>query len=365
MSPILQTGHERVASVLFYGVVLILAYLVFRVFQPFLVPLGWAAVFVVVFHPLQVWLERRMGPAAAAGMSTAVVTLILIVPALLLSAAFVREGIEAVQSMQSALAEGRLPWVQRGWNWLQQHLPGDEPADMAALARDYGQRLAGFLAAQAGAVVRNVLGFLFDLFVMLFAMFFLFRDHSALVEGIQRILPFEPKQTRRMLLQTRDLIQASVTSSLIVGAVQGLLGGVTFALLGITGALFWGVLMVFCALIPLLGTGIVIAPAVIWLLIEGQWVKAAVLAGVGAGVIGLADNFLRPLLISGRARLSGLVIFVSVLGGIAVFGMLGIVLGPIVVAAAASLLDAYTMESELAPPAESEPVGQGRSAVVE
>jgi predicted PurR-regulated permease PerM len=353
MPPIFETGRERIAGVLFYGVVFTLAYLVFLVFEPFLVPLGWATVFVVVFHPLQNWLERRMRPGAAAGLSTAVVTVILIVPALLLSAAVVREGIEAMQSIQSALSEGRLPWVQRGWDWLQQHLPEGQPADMAALTRDYGQRLAGFLAARATAVVRNVLGFLFNLFVMLFAMFFLFRDRAVLLQGIERLLPFGPEQTRQILLQTRELIQASVTSSLIVGVVQGLLGGITFALLDITGALFWGVVMVFCALIPLLGTGIVIVPAVIWLLVEGQWAKAAVLAVVGAGVIGLADNFLRPMLISGRARLSGLVIFVSVLGGVAAFGMLGIVLGPIVVAAAASLLDAYTTEPELVSSADS------------
>lgn len=346
----LQSERERVTTVLFYGIVLLLAWMVFRIFHPFLVPLGWAAVFVVVFHPLQDRLEQRMNRSAAAGVSTAVVTLILIVPALLLAAAFVREGIEAVRSIQAAVAEGRLPWVQRGWEWVQQRMPGDTSADLVGLVRDYGERLAGFLASQAGAVVRNVLGFFFNLFVMLFAMFFLFRDRKALLEGIRSILPFDTRQTNRMVDQTGDLIQASVTSSLIVGAVQGLLGGVTFALLGITGAFFWGVVMVFCALIPLLGTGIVIGPAAVWLLIDGQWVKAAILAGVGAGVIGLADNFLRPALISGRARLSGLTVFISVLGGVAAFGMLGLVLGPIVVAAAISLLQVYTGVEAVAEP---------------
>jgi predicted PurR-regulated permease PerM len=144
-----------------------------------------------------------------------------------------------------------------------------------------------------------------------------------------------------MIEQAGELIQASVTSSLIVGAVQGALGGITFALLGIDGAIFWGVVMAFCALIPLLGTGIILGPAVVWLLIQGSFVKAGILAAVAVGVIGLADNFLRPILIGNRAQLGTLLIFISVLGGISAFGMVGLVAGPIVMATALSVANAY------------------------
>lgn len=341
---------------LFYGVVLLLAYLVFRIFQPFLVPLGWATVFVVVFYPWHRWLEQRWGRTAAAAASTVVVTLILIVPSLLLMTAFVHEGVEALRNIQQAVEQGRLPWVQRIWQWVQERVP-QVAVDPGTLARD----AAGFLAARMSAVLRNVAVFLFDLVVTILAMFYLFRDAGSLVAGLRRALPFEETQRELMIRQAHELIQASVTASLIVAAVQGALGGVMFALLGIGSPVFWGVVMAFLSLLPLVGAWIVWLPAAGWLIANGELGKGLLLVALGAGVVGMADNVLRPLLISGRARLSGLVVFVSVLGGIAVFGMLGLVLGPIVVATAAGLLEAYTRQPEQ-PVA---PVGRNRSTVLE
>jgi len=134
-----------------------------------------------------------------------------------------------------------------------------------------------------------------------------------------------------------------------VAVVQGFLGGVAFAVLGIGAPVFWGVVMAFFALIPLLGTGIVLGPAIVWLLLNGAWTKAAILAVLSFFVIGMVDNFLRPILVSGRAQMSALVLFMSVLGGIGVFGMLGLVMGPIVVATAASVMDVYIRHSEPSP----------------
>lgn len=350
------SGSERVASVLFYGVVLLLAYLVFRVFQPFLVPLGWATVFVVVFYPLHRWLEQRWGRSAAAAVSTVAVTLILIVPSLLLMTAFVHEGVEALRNIQQAVEQGRLPWVQTIWQWVQERIP-QVAADPGTLARD----AAGFLAARLSAVLRNVAVFLFDLVVTILAMFYLFRDAGPLVAGLRRALPFDETQRERIIRQAHELIQASVTVSLLVAAVQGALGGLMFALLGIDSPVFWGVVMAFLSLLPLLGAWIVWLPAAGWLIANGELGKGLMLVALGAGVVGVADNVLRPLLISGRARLSGLVVFVSVLGGIAVFGMLGLVLGPIVVATATGLLEAYTRQQDQT----VAPVGRNRSTVLE
>ncbi|MCL6481770.1 MAG: AI-2E family transporter [Firmicutes bacterium] len=357
MSTNLVTGRERVASVLFYGVMGLLAYLVFRIFQPFLVPLGWAVVFVVVFYPWHRWLERRWGRSASAAVSTVAVTVILIVPALLLMTAFVHEGVEALRNIQQAVEQGRLPWVQKTWQWMQDRVAPQVAVDPDTLVRD----AAGFLAARLSAVLRNVAVFLFDLVVTLLAMFYLFRDAGPLVAGLRRVLPFEEKQREQILRQAHELIQASVTVSLIVAAVQGALGGVVFALLGIGSPVFWGVVMAFLSLLPLVGAWIVWLPAAVWLIANGELGKGLLLVALGAGVVGTADNVLRPLLISGRARLSGLVVFVSVLGGIAVFGMLGLVLGPIVVATAAGLLEAYTRQQEPA----AAPVGHNRSTVLE
>lgn len=359
--------RERMATAFFYAVLILLAYLVYRVFEPFLVPLGWAIVLVVVFHPLYVRLERRWGANRAAAATTLGVTLLLIVPTLLLMTAFVREGADAARTIQHAFVEGKLPWVPRAWEWVQQRMPGDAAAtpDLATRAREAAERVAGFLASQLGAVLRNVAAFLFDLFVVIFAMFYLFRDAGAIVRGMRRVLPFDEEHREHLIAQARDLIFASVTSSLIVAAVQGFLGGLAFAVLGLGAPVFWGVVMGFFSLLPLVGAWLVWIPAAIWLAVNDQMARGVILV-IGAILVVTVDHFLRPALISGRARLSGLVVFISVLGGIGVFGMLGVILGPIVVATAASVLDVYTHRKEK--PREAEPgemLLRGRNAVLE
>jgi predicted PurR-regulated permease PerM len=341
-----STGRERVAGVLFYGVVLLLGYLVFRVFQPFLVPLGWAAVIVVVFHPAHARLAARFGPTGGALASTAAVTAILIVPAILLMTAFVREGIEAVRAIQKGVAAGQFAFVERAWEWIQQQTPGEGPADIVTMVREAGERVANLLASKAGAVLRNVVLFVFDLVVTIFATFYLFRDGEKMMAAIRRTLPFEKPYREQMIHQARELIYASVTSGMIVAAVQGLLGGILFAAVGIGSPVFWGVVMGFFSLLPLVGPWLVWGPAAIWLLASGEFGRGLLLVGIGAGVVSMVDNFLRPALISGRAQLSGLVVFISVLGGIGVFGMLGVVLGPIVVATTYGVLEAYTRREE-------------------
>jgi len=337
-----SNAAQRLTPVLFYGVVLLLAYLVFRVFRPFLVPLGWAGVLVVVFYPWHARLEKRWGQTRAAAVSTLGVTLILIVPALVLMTVFVREGVEAARGIQRAVAEGHLPWVQRAWEWIAQRAPGEGLNDLPTLVRQSAERVAGLLASKLGVVLRNVGMFLFDLFVTLFALFYLFRDAGAIVGGMRRVLPFEEAHRDQMIAQAQKLIFASVTTSLAIAALQGLLGGIAFALVGLAAPLFWGVVMAFFSLLPVVGAWVIWVPATMWLMATGNWGRGLALAAICAGVVGTVDNLLRPLLLSGRTRLNGLLVFISVLGGIIVFGMLGVVLGPIVVATAAGILEAYT-----------------------
>lgn len=360
--------REQLSTAVFYAVLVLIAYLVYQVFRPFLVPLGWAGVLVVVSYPWHERLERKWGATRAATFSTLAVTLILIVPALLLMSVFVSEGIDAAGTIQQAFVEGRLPWIQRVWDWIRQRTTGEVAGapDLTSLAREAAERVASFLASKLGAILRNAVVFFFDLFVMIFALFYFFRDASTIVRGMRSLLPFEVEHREHLIHQARELIFASVTSSLIVAAVQGLLGGVIFAALGLGAPVFWGVVMAFFSLLPLVGAWVVWVPAAIWLMVNDQMIRGLVLVGLGAGVVGTVDNFLRPALISGRARLNGLAVFISVLGGIGVFGMLGVILGPIVVATAASVLEVYTRRRE--PPAEAGPgetLRRSRGAVLE
>jgi predicted PurR-regulated permease PerM len=335
------SSQKRLGAALFYGIVILLAYLVFLVFDPFLVPLAWAAVLVVVSYPAYEWLARRWGPVMAAIVSTLGVLLILIVPTLLVMVAFVRQGVGAVQSIQLQVANGHFNWVNDLWARFQDMFPDAGSEDLATSLRHYGELAAGFVAARLGTILRNTAVFVFHLGVTILAMFYLYRDGASMVTRLREILPFEMAHRDRMLDDARNLIFASVTSSLVAAAAHGALGGIAFALTGIKAPIFWGVMMGFFSFVPLVGSALIWVPVSISLMASGHWGRGIVLVIFCAVIVSGVDNVVRPWLISGRAEMGGLVIFISVLGGITVFGMLGVVLGPIIVATAASLLDLY------------------------
>jgi predicted PurR-regulated permease PerM len=336
-----QSTQKRLGTVLFYGIVIALAYLVYLVFQPFLVALGWAAVLVVVCYPAYARLARWWKPTAAAVVATAGVTLILIIPILIVMSAFVREGLDTGRAIQLEIATGHFAWVNGLWIRIQQRFPEVNIPDPLTLLHRYADQGAGYLAARLGVVLRNTAVFLFHLGVTILAMFYLFRDGASIVDRFRELLPFEEAHRGRMLRETKDLILASVTSSLAGAVAQGLLGGLAFALTGIHSPVFWGVMMGFFSLVPVVGSSLIWVPAAISLVVGGHIVRAILLALLCCVIVGMVDNVVRPWLISGRAHMGGLVVFISVLGGIGIFGMLGVVLGPIVVATAASLLDLY------------------------
>jgi predicted PurR-regulated permease PerM len=335
------TLQKRLGGLLFYGLVLLLAYFIYTIFEPFFVPIGWAAVLVVVSYPAYEWLTRRMDPTSAALVSTLGVTLILIVPAVLAMIEFVRQGVEAVQSIQFSIATGHFTWLVDAWARLHDRFPSLGSNDVTAAIHRYTAQAAEFVAARLGTILKNTALFFFHLFVTILVMFYLYRDGDAMVERLRQILPFEPGPGDRMLGDARDLIFASVTSSLASAVVHALLGGFGFAVTGIKAPLFWGVMMGFCSFIPVVGSAIIWIPASISLIVGGHLGRGIFLAIFCMLIVGMVDNVLRPWLISGRAEMGGLLVFISVLGGIGVFGLLGVVLGPIIVATTASLLDLY------------------------
>jgi len=358
------TLQKRVGGLLFYGLVLLLAYFVYLILAPFLVSIAWAAVLVVVSYPAYEWLRQRLRPTSAALVSTVGVTLILIVPSVLAMIGFVRQGVEAVQSIQFSIATGHLTWLADAWTHLQHRFPSIGSDDVTTAIHRYTAQAAEFVAARLGTILKNTALFFFHLFVTILVMFYLYRDGDAMVERLRQVLPFESGPGDRILGDARELIFASVTSSLAAAVVHALLGGFAFAVTGIKAPLFWGVMMGFFSFIPVVGSALVWVPAAVSLMVGGHLGRGIFLVIFCALIVGLVDNVMRPWLISGRAELGGLLVFISVLGGISVFGLLGVVLGPIIVATTASLLDLY------APPGSdgnnrSKPGGKRRKAVLE
>jgi predicted PurR-regulated permease PerM len=331
---------EHLSSALFYAVVVLFVWLVFRIVRPFLVPLGWAAILAILLQPLHSRLVVRWGASRAALASTLGVAFGLIVPGALLGFYFVREGLQAAQGFQDLAASGRLDWAVRLWASLAQRV-GMSSVNLSILLQDAAKDVAGFLAGSLGGFLANVVRVILGIFILLFALFYFLRDRESIMAAVRRLLPFEEWLRERMLADAQQLIHASVSVSLLIAALQGSVCGVAFALVGIGAPVFWALVMSFMALLPVIGAWPVWLPAAIWLLATGSVAKGILLLAICGGIAGTIDNFLRPALMSDRSSLGGLSVFISVLGGIAAFGMIGLVLGPIIFATVSALLDAY------------------------
>jgi predicted PurR-regulated permease PerM len=284
-------------------------------------------------------------------LSTLIVTVLIVGPGLLVLTAFIRESGAALSQLDRDTMAGQLAWAERTWERIRVLIPGAPPANLGLLVDEAVSKAAGFLALRAGGLLADVVVFVFQLFVTLLALFFLLRDAAAIMRGMRRALPFDDLRRERIIRQTRDLVYASVAAGLLIASLQGLAGGIVFAILGIAAPVFWGVVMGFFALLPFVGTWVVWVPAAIWLVATGQVGKGVTLAVLGMTIVGTIDNFLRPWFLSGRAQMNGLLMFISLLVGVSVFGLLGLVLGPLVVAIVGGLFEAYTGPPDIIEPA--------------
>jgi predicted PurR-regulated permease PerM len=341
------TTSDQVTTVLSYGALLLLGYLVYEITAPFLVPLAWSAVVAIFFYPLHEKVRKRFKSNSAALLSTLGVTVLLIVPSLLLLVFTARQAIDAGAKAQVILQSPDKAVPGRALDWVKRHLPQSmQEVDFADSAKSGAEKVGGFLAAKVGGLVKNIFSFFLDLFVLLFALFFMFRDGEEIAEAVRHLLPFDPLIQEDMMNESKELIFASVAVGLLIAAIQGALGGLAFTLAGIGSALFWGVVMGFFSLIPVVGSALVWVPAAGWLMLTGHVSKGLLVLLICGVVAGVADNIVRPLLLRNRTHLNELLLFVSVLGGIEVFGLLGLVAGPTILAAAMGIFRVYTHHRE-------------------
>ena len=315
-------------------------YLCWLMLRPFVGVLMWAIVLVVVFYPahrrLLIWTGS---PGSAAALSTLLVIVTILLPVVGVSYAVGHELRGAVQHLQGGV--GRvldIPAIQPAVNWLRQYADVD-----AWRSTDYiAEQLQGWSTTIAGPTlmfVGGVVNALVQTLLVVFTMFYFFRDAEPLRRAMYDIVPLEYEQSHDILVRTKDVIGATIYGVLAISAIQGVLGFVIFLVLGLPSPLLWGVVMFLMSMIPMAGAFVVWVPAALYLLLTGSYLKALLLAIWGVLVIGSIDNFLSPRLVGRRARLHELLIFFSVLGGLQVFGVLGLVLGPVLAAITLALIE--------------------------
>jgi len=298
----------------------------------------WAAVLAILFHGLY----RRLlplllaKPSLAAGAVLLIVAAGVVAPVLLLGWAVVREASLFYAAVEQGAFDPSAPlktigaWLPWARDWLESLGLSLEQmrAGLASAAANAGRFAATGLAAAGQGALKLVV----QIAIMLYLLFFFLRDGEKLVALLVRILPLGDEREYELFGQFATVSRVSVTSTAVIGVAQGGLGGVTLALLGIGSPVLLGVLMGVLSIVPAVGPALVWAPVAVWLFASGAWVQGLVLIAVGALVVGLADNVLRPMLVGRRASLPDYVVLLATLGGLSVFGFSGLVIGPVLAA---------------------------------
>jgi predicted PurR-regulated permease PerM len=317
-------------------------YLCWLMLKPFVDVLLWAGVLILTFDPVhRRILARTKRPNLSAALMTLFVVVAIGVPISRVSWAIVREIMPAVGMLQTVFGQLLDPESELtgpAMRWLGRHVDLEQiRQQISGQLRNLGVELAN----RTLGVLGNVLGLFVRALFVVFVMFYLFRDGRMVRDALASAIPLHDRQSRAILRRIGEVVGASVNGVLVIATLQGVLGGVAFAVLGVPSAIIWGVAMIFLSLIPIAGAFVVWIPAAIYLAVSGAWIKAVLLALWGIFVISLVDNFLRPRLVGKRAKLHELFIFFAVLGGLQLFGLIGLVLGPVVLAIALSLFEAF------------------------
>ena len=359
-----QTGRARWLALL--AVTGLAAFLCWKMLQPFIEVIAWAAVLAVVFFPayrgLRTWIRR---PGAAAVLAVLLVVVTVLAPLVFVCGAVVNEAQGMTASVQAEF--DRLRSDPKTAAELQRRLDSlHGTVDLESILSNenvsaFATRVSQFLLARSAGLVGGLLSILVSAGFTVFTLFYLFRDGEALLQRLPDMLPLDRARAHQLLHRAHEIITASVYGVVVIAIIQGALGGVMFAVLGLPSPIVWGVVMTFLSTIPMLGSGIIWGPAAVVLGVTGQWWKMAVLTIWGVAVIGTIDNFLRPRLVGKRTRMHDLLVFFSVLGGLAAFGVIGLLLGPVVLGISMVLFEA-TFGTGAAADAEDETPSTSRQA---
>jgi len=344
--------RARTSALVLMVVTVLALYLCWKMTEPFVPALAWALTLSILGARVHQRLSERWGrPSLGAGLVTAVLCVLVVAPLVAFAPVAmdrVRDGwdslrSESVRSRVQALVRNQ-PALAPAVEWVSRQAPSGEE-----LAKQLAPRVSGFLTGSVWACIQ--------LLVTFFALFYLLRDREQALVYLRSVLPLTTPETNRMFKRVSEVVRASVLGTLLVAAVQGLLGGLMFWWLGLPAPLFWGSVMFLLSILPLLGAAVVWVPAALFLLLEGHWEKALVLTAWGSIVVALIDNLLYPILVGDRLRLHTLAVFVAIVGGLVAFGAPGVVIGPLVLAVTAAIVEIWHDRTRSGRAADAAPPG--------
>ncbi|WP_345422413.1 AI-2E family transporter [Halioxenophilus aromaticivorans] len=317
---------------------------------PFAGPLLWSCVLAVLFSPVNYWLLRRFpnSPNLAALATLILSILVVVIPVIMITTSVVNHAVSLVQSMENneggfgvyidKITEA-VPIVSsklESWNIDIETLRGE--------AQKFVTNAANVVTKRSLTIGQNTMAFFLATAMMLYVAFFMLRDGKQMIESFKATFPLDDAHETQLFTKFSEVIRATVKGNVVIGVVQGTLGGIAFWVIGIDAALLWGTMMAIAALIPAVGAALIWAPVAIYLCVVGDLTAGIGLALFGGVVIGLMDNILRPILVGRDTKLPDYIVLLSTLGGLALFGIHGFVVGPLIAALFFTLWSMFVSE---------------------
>lgn len=328
---------------------ILIGYLTYLVMLPFLDPIFRAIVLVIVFYPYYRWIlnhvTRRKPLASLIACFT--IALFILVPLALFGSLLANELIILYQWADNYLrslstrAHNTPIFIFSYLEKVMGRYFDVSSVDIRNILANNIKDIGAFASESVKGFIKNLAEFIFDLVLSFFAMYFLFIDGQGLLDVVKKLLPLTAANKEKLVQKTRDVISSAFYGGLLVGAVQGLLGGLSFWFLGLSAPLLWGAAMFILSFLPAIGTAFVWLPAVVYLFVIGSTAKGVILFVWSAFVVSLIDNFLRPLIVSGQTNIHPLLLFFSILGAVNVFGLIGIIAGPLIICIGQSIVEIY------------------------
>lgn len=334
----------------FISLVLLISVCFFWLIQDFWLPLFWALLFSVFFQPLNLRISKFLGgrKTVASLLTVLIFTLLVLVPLIMIFVAVMNESLNLYQRISSGQID-----VQKIVIYVQEYLPvvtdyldkfGIGTQKVKQWLTSSAVTVSQYVASRLMVFGQNALNFAVMTVLMVYVLFFFLRDGKKVVSKLIRAVPVGDSREIRLINRFTTVARATIKGTFVVALVQGSLGGLLFYLLGIQAAVFWGVIMTLLSVLPAVGSSIIWGPAAVVLLVTGQIVPGIVLLVSGSVIIGSADNLLRPLLVGKDTELPDYLVLLSTLGGLALIGISGFVIGPVVAALFLSVWEMFGEE---------------------
>jgi predicted PurR-regulated permease PerM len=331
-------SRTRVRSFILLAITVAGLFVCYLLMVPFLPALTWAMALAILFAPAHRWIEAKVNnPNVAATISVSWIGLMVVVPATLLGSWVIADAAKGAVTIRDKVASGEWRRAMEGEGLLATLTRWIDQVDLPGAIGN----AASWLTTTSAALIRDWALQLITVLLTFYLLFYFLRDRKVVLDWLREISPLSPAEMSRLFGRIVETVQATLYGTVAVAVVQGTLGGLIFWWLGLPSPLLWGLVMGLLAIVPVLGAFVIWVPVAIFLALDGSWGKALILTAWGVVIIGGIDNLLYPMLVGNRLKLHTVPAFVSIVGGLILFGASGLLLGPLAVTVTVFFLEIW------------------------